>query len=143
MPSTRPAASPSLPSGSLEGGCFCGGLRYRVAGPAWDICHCHCADCRRASGAPFVAWASFHLSAFKLTKGTPGELRYDGRLRTFCRQCGTSIGFWEEGEDAFDVTLASLDQPELLKPTDHIWTEDQLPWVKLGDGLARHARSKG
>jgi hypothetical protein len=136
------ARSSSSPPRTFEGGCFCGGLRYRVAGPARDICHCHCADCRRSSGAAFVTWASFDLVRFAFVKGTPGEYRYDGRLRTFCRDCGTSIGFWEEGQSEFDVTLASLDHPELLTPADHIWTEDQLPWIKLTDGLPRHTRGR-
>jgi hypothetical protein len=89
-----------------------------------------------------VTWASFHLGGFTFLKGTPGEYRHQGRLRTFCRGCGTSIGFWEEGLAEIDVTVASLDDPALLSPTDHIWTEDQLGWVKLADGLPRHPRGR-
>ena len=124
------------------GGCFCGELRYRVAGPAWDISHCHCTDCRRSTGAAFVSWASFRLEGFAFTHGTPGEYQYENRLRTFCRTCGTSIGFWQEGLPEIDVTLASFDEPAALTPTDHIWTEDQLPWVKLADGLPQHSRGR-
>jgi hypothetical protein len=126
----------------FEGGCFCGALRYRVTSPAADICHCHCVDCRRASGAPFVTWASFRLERFKFVKGTPGAYHYGGRIRTFCRECGTSIGFWREGLGEYDVTVASLDRPESFVPTDHTWTADQLPWVKLADKLPCHARSR-
>jgi hypothetical protein len=100
-------------------------------------------DCRRSAGAAFVSWASFELAGFSFTEGTPGEYRYEGRLRTFCRSCGTSIGFWEEGLPEIDVTLASLDEPSLFTPADHIWTEDQLPWVRLDDGLPHHARERG
>jgi hypothetical protein len=82
------------------------------------------------------------LSDFAFIAGTPGEYRYAGRLRTFCRGCGTSIGFWEEGLVEIDITLASLDDPSLLTPTDHIWTEDQLPWVQFADGLPRHTRGR-
>ena len=138
MPSKTPDAVDEV----FEGGCFCGALRYRVTSPAWDICHCHCADCRHASGAPFVTWASFHLERFKFVKGTPGAHHYDGRIRTFCRDCGTSVGFWQEGFAEYDVTVATLDQPGMLVPTHHIWTEDQLPWVNLVDNLPRHARSQ-
>jgi hypothetical protein len=137
------ARAPAPPRSRIyQGGCFCGALRYRAAGPAGEISHCHCADCRRASGAAFVTWASFALAGFAFTEGSPGEYHHQGRLRTFCRGCGTSIGFWEAGLPEIDVTLASFDAPELLAPTDHLWTEDQLPWVQLADGLPRHARGR-
>ena len=127
---------------TFEGGCFCGAVRYRVTGPAWDISHCHCADCRRSSGAAFVSWASFRPAAFEFTRGATAEYRYEGRIRTFCPLCGTSLTFRQETLDEIDVTLGSLDEPALLTPVDHIWTEDQLPWIKLGDGLPRHARGR-
>jgi hypothetical protein len=126
----------------FAGGCFCGNIRYHARGPAWDISHCHCADCRRSSGAAFVSWASFRPGAFAFTKGTPGEYRYDGRVRTFCRDCGTSLTFREERPDEIDITLASLDDPAQLTPEDHIWTEDQIALIKLADGLPRHLRSR-
>ena len=36
---------------------------------------------------------------------------------------------------AIDVTLASLEDPTLLKPECHIWVSDKLPWVVIDDGL--------
>jgi hypothetical protein len=126
----------------FEGGCFCGAIRYRVAEPAWDISHCHCADCRRSSGAAFVSWASFRPEAFQFTQGEPGAHRYEERVRTFCAACGTSLTFRQESLDEIDVTLASLDDPSVLVPEDHIWTEDQISWIKLADGLPRHARGR-
>ena len=126
----------------FQGGCFCGAIRYRVAGIPRDVCHCHCADCRRASGAAFVSWASFHADGFAFTRGEPGAFRYAGRVRTFCRMCGTSLTFREETLAEIDVTLASLDEPGAMVPEDHIWTEDQLPWIALADGLPRHARGR-
>jgi len=39
-----------------EGGCLCGAVRYRMVGAPLSSAICHCASCRRASGAPTVAW---------------------------------------------------------------------------------------
>jgi len=36
------------------------------------------------------------------------------------------------------VTLATLDDPAALPPAAHIWMQDRLPWVILGDSLPRH-----
>ena len=41
---------------AMEGGCGCGAVRYRVTGaPQWAS-HCHCRDCRRTAGAPYVTY---------------------------------------------------------------------------------------
>ena len=53
------------------GGCLCGAVRYEATGRPYNVSHCHCIDCRRASGAPFVTWASFRRSEFRFTKGQP------------------------------------------------------------------------
>ena len=41
------------------GGCHCGAVRYEVIGAPHSVMLCHCADCRKNSGAPLVAWAAF------------------------------------------------------------------------------------
>jgi hypothetical protein len=38
-------------------------------------------------------------------------------------------------ENEIDVTLGSMDDPSLLKPTSHIWMQDELPWLQVADGL--------
>src|SRR5262249_18704185 len=44
---------------TMTGGCSCGAVRYSAAGaPKWAS-HCHCRDCRRAAGAPYVTYAGF------------------------------------------------------------------------------------
>lgn len=53
-----------------HGGCLCGALRYLAAGTARDVCYCHCETCRRASGAPVVAWATFPAAGFAIVQGT-------------------------------------------------------------------------
>ena len=35
-----------------HGGCLCGAVRFSVAGPLRDVLICHCAECRRWTGAP-------------------------------------------------------------------------------------------
>ena len=40
----------------IEGGCVCGGVRYRLEAAPTQVNDCHCLDCRRSSGAPFVTW---------------------------------------------------------------------------------------
>ena len=40
--------------------------------------------------------------------------------------------------DTLDVTVASLDTPELVAPRQHIWMRSALPWMRLDDDLPRY-----
>jgi hypothetical protein len=117
----------------IEGGCYCGAVRYRAGvDPLYRI-NCHCANCRRAAGAQAVAWVTFPLAAFEFVAGAPVQYRTDtGARRTFCGACGTSLTYENERRTGeVDVTVGSLDHPESFGPTMHAYTEERLPWLPL------------
>jgi hypothetical protein len=125
------------------GGCLCGSVRYEATGGPYNITHCHCSDCRRSSGAPFVTWASFRRSGFRFTAGKPNELRWAGRVRSFCSRCGTPLTFMTDpNADEVDVTVCSFDQPDTVTPVDHTWIEDRLPWIRLADDLPSYRQAR-
>jgi len=134
---TRPVAD----AAEIVGGCFCGAIRYRVSAPPHDVVHCHCSICRRTTGAPFVTWATFPSAAFAFTAGVPAELRATPRaVRELCATCGTALTFRESARpNSVDVTVGSMDRPDLVVPDAHIWTSSQLPWLRVADDLPRHA----
>ena len=127
------------------GGCLCGAVRFRAAGPARHLCYCHCVTCRRAAGAPAVPWATFDLARFELTHGTLTQYRSSAHvLRGFCNTCGTSLTFRNEQRPTeIDVTLACLDEAERFVPTMHVWVADKLPWTVLADDLPQHPAGVG
>jgi hypothetical protein len=127
----------------ISGGCLCGSVRYEAAGQPYNITHCHCLDCRRSSGAPFVTWASFPRSGLCFTTGQPREVKWAGRLRSFCSECGTPLTFMTgPNADEVDITVCSFDQPASVTPSDHTWVEDRLPWIDLADHLPTYARKR-
>ncbi len=134
----RPA--PIRSPDALDGGCFCGAVRYHVAAAPRSVTHCHCRICRRTTGAPFVTWATVPAAAFTFTRGVPRELQSTAQaVRTFCGTCGTALTFRELAHPrSVDVTVGSLDDPDALVPGDHIWTVRQLAWLELEDDLPRH-----
>ncbi len=119
-------------SGSIEGGCLCGGVRYRLRVAPAQISDCHCIDCRRASAAAFVTWGAVLRDKIELLSGELRKVPYAGRLRSFAACCGTPLFFQDDATSvSIDVTIASLDHPESYVPNVAIWTEDRLPWAIL------------
>jgi GNAT superfamily N-acetyltransferase len=140
----EPAPQPSPPA-ALEGGCCCAAVRYRARTAPLEVVHCHCATCRRASGAPVVTWATFDAAAFTVTAGRPAELRASPRaVRTFCGACGTALTYRaNDRQDRIDVTVASLDSPDAVSPSAHVWWSERLRWLPVADGLPRWPGSGG
>lgn len=115
----------------LSGGCLCGALRYVLRGSAVQTTVCHCADCRRASGAPFVAWTFFRSGALSWTEGCPKVCQFAGRERSFCGDCGTPLVFFDpEIPQWFEVSTCSFDDPEPHQPVDECWTGDRISWLE-------------
>ena len=59
----------------LTGGCCCGAIRYEVSGAISNPTLCHCPTCRRASGAPNVAWFSIAPAALRWVQGSARQFR--------------------------------------------------------------------
>ncbi len=132
------ADTPLLP---LDGGCLCGAVRYRLAGPLVSVDFCHCRMCQRATGAPVTAWATGPVEGFAWTAGTPRVYASSatGR-RWFCGTCGTALLFEEVGERrSLGVTLASLDDPAALQPRQHAWIGSRIPWLPIDETLPAYA----
>lgn len=129
----------------IEGGCFCGDIRYEAAGPEKFACFCHCESCQRAAGAPVVAWATYSRDSFKVTRGDIHWHRSSpGVRRGICANCGTSITYENENRPGeIDITLNSLDSPDQPVLRAHIWTEDKQPWLVLDESLPIYAKNAG
>ena len=126
-----------MASRSLEGGCQCGAVRYRVSGDPVFSAICHCSMCRRAGGAPTVAWAMFAADQVAFLREQPKIYASSPPAqRGFCPHCGTPISFTATFiPGLIDITLGSLDDPAAIKPMLHYWDSRRLPWMKFADGL--------
>ncbi|MBF8778742.1 GFA family protein [Pseudomonas fulva] len=125
----------------LEGGCHCGALRYRLEGEPSDVAHCHCSICRRVSGGLVVTWLSLPRAGFQWLKGTPRcHIAPPSCSRYFCGDCGAHVALMtRHSPDTVDITVATLDQPERVRPRRHIWTDSRLPWLHLDEHLPGEA----
>ena len=125
---------------SLEGGCLCGDVRYRITKAPLAAGICHCVSCRKAAGAESVAWAVCSTSAFEFTLATPGAYNSSKDVtRTFCLRCGTSLTY-QNNSESIDVALATLDDPEKLTPRKEVWAESRISWNALNGDIPVHMK---
>lgn len=115
----------------LTGGCQCGGVTYRINGPARQVWACHCEQCRRMSGH-FAAATACAASDLELLKAA--DLRWyassNRAERGFCGVCGSSLFWRRPGGSDISVFAGSLDQPTGLSISRHIyvkWKGDYYP----------------
>lgn len=124
----------------LEGGCLCGAVRYRLHGPPDWSAHCHCRSCQRAVGAAFATWLGVKGENFNVEAGELAVYRSSpGVERGFCRKCGTSLTYvGAQWPGLVSILVPTLDKPEAVTPSSHVYTEHQLPWIRLADNLPTH-----
>ena len=128
---------------SIEGGCHCGDVRYRVRAKPGISHICHCRSCQKASAGPMIAWLDFSAEDFEWIRGEPSRYRYNHTgeeeawaERYFCGRCGSYMAYVNDVrvKDGvvkwIDVTLCTLDDPDAFPPTSHSQLEDKPSWVK-------------
>jgi len=144
LPSMSPQSALTVPDGA-EGGCLCGAVRYAISpGDIAESGYCHCRTCQRQSGAPVVAFFAVAPGRFRYVGGAPSSWRASSHAsREFCARCATYIVFREDDPAAtVSVNTATLDEPALVPPEFHIWTESRIGWFETADALPRHARGR-
>ena len=126
----------------FSGGCLCGAIRYESRKKPTETGYCHCSICRKSTGAPVVAFASFPESAFTYTKGKPSIYRSSSSgHREFCSKCGTQICYREtDNAETVDINSGTLDDLETVEPKCHIYTNDAVSWLKIEDDYPRHIK---
>ena len=128
----------------LEGGCLCRRVRYRVSGEPFDAEFCHCRMCQKVAGAAFANWMDFRAGQVAWTAGAPAEYESSqGVWRGFCARCGSTLSFRDDRYPQYlTLTIASLDDPETVQPTHHIFTESEVSWLSVDDGREKYPRNR-
>jgi hypothetical protein len=121
-----------------EGGCACGGVRYRMAGEPMFVHACHCKRCQRLSGAAYGVNAPIESDRVAVLKGAIGAAEYRGEtgmahISKHCPDCGVTL--WTHhpafGPRIALVAVGTLDETALFAPRLHCFVRFKLPWVCL------------
>ena len=132
---------------TLEGGCACGAVRYRLTSAPMFVHCCHCLDCQRQTGSAFVLNALIETDRITLLAGKPEPVpvpvptdskRPHDIYR--CPKCQTAVWSDYGRRPALRfVRIGTLDDPTALKPDVHIYTRSKQPWVALPEDVPAFA----
>lgn len=129
----------------LEGGCLCGHLRYRLTARPFAADYCHCRKCQKSTGSAVAAWMDFTTDQVSW-QGEADLAEYSSTQyarRGFCRNCGSAISYRDVRHPLYiSLAIASLDDPEQVKPTYHIYTDSQLSWLNIVDDCKRYPQAQ-
>lgn len=113
-----------------SGGCQCGAVRYALYAEPYGSHICHCRMCQKAFGAFYAPLTLIRYKDFAWTRGAPATFRSSPDVtRGFCAACGTPLTFVHKDADYLDISIGSLDHPEIAKPEVQIGIESRLPWT--------------
>ncbi|KAG6911308.1 hypothetical protein DXG01_002147 [Tephrocybe rancida] len=134
-----------------KGGCFCGSVSYKITGNPILSAYCHCTNCQKLAGAPFIHTIHFPSAAFAWTHGKPNDDVLDAfvppskpyKTRYRCKNCGVCVTSKNNLADKNSVLGTHLERDEKgalvhwedLKPTAHIYYDTRV--VDIDDGLGK------
>lgn len=127
------------------GSCLCEGVAFTIRGPLEPIQVCHCRQCRTAQGTPFATNIPVSTSALTLLRGEELLQGYEsspGKLRVFCKRCGSPIfSKREDKPDTLRIRAGIIDGNLDTTPIAHFYTADQANWWPLHDDLPKFAKT--
>ncbi len=124
------------------GRCLCGKINYEVDQIESQMAHCHCTMCRKFHGAAYATYGEAKAENFRWTQGEDMLERYhadNGTVRSFCRNCGSSMTFTPSNDDGsvVEFSLGTLESPITHTPDAHVFLNYKAPWVTIDDDLPK------
>ncbi len=128
----------------VEGGCYCGKVRYQAEGEPMMAGQCHCRECQYITGGGPNMFMAMPATGFTYTAGEPKQFtRKDldrAVTREFCPECGTHLATRVPSLPAVIVKVGTLDDSKVYNPQIAIYTCDKPDFHHVPDGMPAFAR---
>lgn len=125
----------------MEGGCYCGAIRYKTEGEPLMKGECFCRECQYATGGNSLFVMIVPTEGFEITKGTVKDFSHPGKegavTRQFCPECGTQLFTRAPSlPHGVIVKVGTLDDPAAFGgPAMAIQADDAQPFHRLPDHI--------
>jgi hypothetical protein len=131
----------AIMSDTLEGGCFCRKVRYRLTSAPMFVHCCHCRNCQAQTGSAFVLNALIETDRIEKLSGEPEITTVEsgsGKPHDIYRCPDCRVAVWSDygrRPGVRFVRIGTLDDPAALSPDVHIFTRSKLPWIRLPESV--------
>lgn len=126
----------------MQGGCYCGAVRYEITAAPRLRAQCHCRACQHITGGGPNYFMLIPPGGFAFSGRAPRTFTKDGLerpvTRTFCDICGTHLTTERPGLPDTVVKVGTLDNPDdYAGPVIAIFCEEMARFHEIPEGVAR------
>ncbi len=124
----------------VEGGCYCGKVRYVAEGEPILKAQCHCRECQYISGGAPNMFMLMPPAGFRYVRGEPKQFSRSDLdnpvTREFCADCGTHLTTRRPGLPAVILKVGTLDDPSVFGSVQMaIFAVDKQPFHLVAEGV--------
>lgn len=121
---------------TYSGPCYCGATTVTVNGGPMASGYCHCDDCKRFHGAPFMGWSVWMADAVEIEGEVNKSTVVDHLNRITCASCGGKVAGHLPGAGMTVVFPTILKDSGLeFKPQLHQFYDERL--MDIDDALPK------
>jgi hypothetical protein len=131
-----------MTSETLEGGCGCGAVRYRLKDEPMYVNNCHCRLCQIQTGTGSAVNAFIETDRLEHLSGELSEHEFvtgSGGIQIVvrCAKCGKPL--WSHyprlGRKTAGIRVGTLDDPSAVRPDAAIFVVSKPEWAPLPEGV--------
>lgn len=117
-----------------DGGCMCGGVRFRVTESPLLTMACHCTGCQKLTASAYSLSIVVPSSGFTVMRGEPVIGGMHGPHRQlYCSHCKNWVFTQPQGLDFIvNVRATMLDEHHWYKPYVEVFAAEKLAWASTG-----------
>ncbi len=125
----------------IQGGCFCGKVRYEFTPEFLAYRYCFCSRCRKLRGTAHAANMFVPQAVFRWLAGVDQIRRHDlegTRFgNCFCTTCGSPVPRQALAGKAYLIPAGTIDVDPGKLPESVIFWDSRASWLPPADGLEK------
>jgi len=128
---------------SISGSCLCGGVQFEIAKAHGPSEICHCARCRKKSGATSLEMIEVRSEDYVLTSGAALIRTFEAPILNqppayashFCSRCGSTVPPASSVGETIEIPAGLFDDDPEVQPDKHIFVDFMPSWHVIRDSL--------